>query len=110
MTRLKTRSALSYFGSDSEVASQLAGMLSGCRHVTIPFVGGAAILPHLTARAIVANDVHSAAINFYRVVSGCFGEQAREALIDRCEHTLSRPFEMEAAMFELGADRPGSWE
>lgn len=61
---MKTKSALSYFGSDSEVASELAGMLDHCRHVTIPFVGGASILPHLKARAIVANDMNGLAINF----------------------------------------------
>jgi len=37
---LKTKSALSYFGSDSEVAAKLAAMLDGCQHVTIPFCGG----------------------------------------------------------------------
>ena len=53
---MKTKSALSYFGSDSEVAGELAAMLDHCKHVTIPFVGGAAILSHLKARAIVGND------------------------------------------------------
>ena len=53
---MKTKSALSYFGSDSEVAASLAALLDGCKHVTIPFVGGASIIPHLQARAIVAND------------------------------------------------------
>lgn len=94
---MKTKSALSYFGSDSEVAAELAAMLAGCKHVTIPFVGGAAILPHLKARAIVANDLHSHAINFYRVVSGVYGEVDQQALISLCEHTLSHPDELEHA-------------
>ncbi len=94
---MKTKSALSYFGSDSEVAKQLAAMLNHCSHVTIPFVGGASILPHLTARAIVANDLNGLAINFYRVMSGSLKEQ----LIDRCQHTLSHPVELISAALAL---------
>ncbi len=94
---MKTKSALSYFGSDSAVADQLATMLDDCDHVTIPFVGGAAILPHLKARAIVANDLNGLAINFYRVMSGWYGETLREELIQRCQTTLSHPDNMELA-------------
>lgn len=89
--KLKTKSALSYFGSDSEVAAPLAALLDHCKHVTIPFVGGAAILPHLKARGIVANDKHELAINFYRVASGWYGEEAKESLIRSCRYTLSHP-------------------
>lgn len=94
---LKTKSVLSYFGSDSEVAASLAALLNGCRHVTIPFCGGLAILPHLTARGIVANDAHDLVINFYRHLSGRYGEKAQQSLIDRCQHTLSHPDEIELA-------------
>lgn len=92
---MKTKSALSYFGSDSEVAGELAAMLDHCKHVTIPFVGGAAILPHLNARAIVCNDLNLYAINFYRVASGVDGDQLE--LFQRCEKTLSHPHELEKA-------------
>lgn len=91
--KLKTKSALSYFGSDSEVAAELASMLNDCKHVTIPFVGGAAILPHLTARAIVANDRHELAINFYRMLSSGH----RNSLVKMCEKTLSHPAEIRLA-------------
>lgn len=94
---MKTKSALSYFGSDSEVAAQLASMLDGCKHVTIPFVGGASILPHLKARAIVANDLNSLAINFYRCISGKYGSEIRDNLINWCEITLSHPDEVQYA-------------
>jgi len=94
---MKTKSALSYFGSDSEVAPQLAAMLDHCKHVTIPFVGGASIIPHLKARAIVANDLHALAINFYRVMSGRYGLQLRDEVIYRCQHTLSHPDEIQKA-------------
>lgn len=86
---MKTASALSYFGSDSMVARPLAAMLDHCDHVTIPFVGGASILPHLKARAIVANDLHDLAISFYRVLSGNDFQTAD--LIERCKRTLSHP-------------------
>lgn len=86
---MKTKSALSYFGSDSEVAEQLASRLNDCSHVTIPFVGGASILPHLTARSIVANDRNYWAINFYKVVSGLCGNQEKEHLLELCNKTLS---------------------
>lgn len=91
---MKTKSALSYFGSDSEVCKELAGLLKNCKHVTIPFVGGASILPHLTARAIVANDLNGLAINFYRVMSGWYGNTMRDELIERCQSTLSHPDNM----------------
>lgn len=91
---MRTKSALSYFGSDSEHAAALASKLDHCTHVTIPFVGGASILPHLKARAIVANDLNNAAINFYRCMSNL---KCRTWLIDRCSHTLSHPDEIDTA-------------
>ncbi len=94
---MKTKSALSWFGSDSEVASELASMLDNCHHVAIPFVGGASILQHLKARAILANDRHNAAINFYRVLKGEYGQVAMYDLLSRCNATLSHPAELELA-------------
>jgi len=92
---MKTKSALSYFGSDSEVAPQIAAMLNHCKHVTIPFCGGMSILPHLSARAIVANDLNSLAINFYKVASDV--RSGAISLRFRCERTLSHPQELEEA-------------
>lgn len=91
---MKTKSALSWFGSDSEVAADLAAMLNHCSHVAIPFVGGASIIPHLKARAILANDLHNSAINFYKFASGRFGIDQQEALFRKCENTLSHPQEL----------------
>ncbi len=98
---MKTKSALSYFGSDSEVAEQLGAMLDHCRHVTIPFCGGLAILPHLKATAIVANDLIDAAIEFYRVASGVRGHVMKLKLFEMCEGTLSHPSEMRRAQWIL---------
>jgi hypothetical protein len=104
---MKTKSALSYFGSDSEVAAELGTMFDHCRHVTIAMVGGASIIPHLKARAIVANDLHGHVINFYRVLSGTpWAEDLRDSLdlIRRCERTLSHPAELELAQAELHSE------
>ena len=102
---MKTQSALSWFGSDSEVAEQLAAMLDHCKHVTIPFVGGASIIRYLKARAIVANDLHDLAINFYRVLSGrSHGLIVANKLVDHCRHTLSHPSEIDRARKILESD------
>lgn len=107
---MKTKSALSYFGSDSEVAEELASMLDHCKHVTIPFCGGMSILPHLKARAIVANDLNDLAINFYRHASGVMGAECQKNLIERCELTLSHPAEMDDAQSRLTHPAwKGSW-
>lgn len=103
---MKTKSALSYFGSDSGVAEQLAAKLDHCKHVTIPFVGGASIIPHLKARSIVANDLHGLAINFYRVLAGLEGDHWSENLIFRCKHTLSHPEELIEAEKAIGSHLP----
>ena len=103
---MRTKSALSYFGSDSEVAAQLAAMLDDCKHVTIPFCGGLAILPHLKARAIVANDLNELAINFYRVASGWHDEWQQKQLLKMCRHTLSHPADIEWAESWLADNRP----
>jgi len=102
---LRTKSALSYFGSDSEVAAKLAAMLDGCKHVTIPFAGGLSILPHLTARSVVANDLNCHAIDFYRAVSGVYGVDEQQKLIARCQRTLIHPEEMRLAKAILDHDR-----
>lgn len=99
---MKTKSALSYFGSDSEVAADLAGLLDHCKHVTIPFVGGGSIIPYLKARAIVANDLNDLAINFYRHAAGVHGDYCQKMLFDRCERTLSHPSELTNARSYLG--------
>lgn len=94
---MKTKSALSYFGSDSEVAERIASLLDPCKHVTIPFCGGMSILPHLKARAVVANDTNGNVIVFYHVMSGRYGEECRRETIDLCQRTLSHPVEMVVA-------------
>lgn len=102
---MKTKSALSYFGSDASVADRLGSKLDHCKHVTIPFVGGASILPYLKARAIVANDLNDAAINFYKVASGVRGNDEFEKLVTMAKNTLSHPGELERALVYVGWDQ-----
>jgi site-specific DNA-adenine methylase len=92
--KLKTKSCLSWFGSDSEVAPQLAKKLDHCSHVTIPFCGGMSILPHLKAGVILAADKHDAAINFYRVLAGVYSDSDPQKLTEMCSHTLNHPAEL----------------
>lgn len=95
---MKSRSgALSYFGSDAAVAKRLATEFQTCKHVTIPFCGGMSILPHLRARTVVANDANHLAIHFYKVVSGCYGYDEQQSLVERCMQTLSHPGELQLA-------------
>lgn len=94
---MKTKSALSYFGSDSEVAGELAALLDHCTHDTIVFCGGMSISQWLKARAIVANDLNDNAINFYRYASGHHGAEPQAALLALCQSTLSHPSELDSA-------------
>lgn len=99
---MKTKSALPWFGSDASIAADLGSLLNRCKHVTIPFAGGLSILPHLPARAVVANDLHCHAINFYRTLSDD-REGFRDDLIDLCRDTLSHPDQMREAVELLDA-------
>ncbi len=102
--KLRTKSALSWFGGDSYVAPKIAAALEGCSHVTIPFVGGASILPHLSAQVIVCNDANKLAINFYKIASGFLDDQdLQSGLFELCQKTLSHPDEMGFARQVLDA-------
>ena len=91
---MKTKSLLSYFGSDSEVAADIGSRFNHCDHVTIAFAGGLGVLPFVTARGIVANDLNDRAINFYRCLKN---PETRPFLINRCARTLSHPSELAVA-------------
>ena len=104
MNKMKTKSALPWFGSDASVAPRLGAMLDDCRHVTIPFAGGMSILPNLKAKKIVANDLHDHAVNFYHVLNGEFGDDPRDYLISRASKTLSHPSELYRAEQALEFD------
>lgn len=91
---MRTNSALSYFGSDSEVAERLSKPLDSVSHVTIPFVGGGSIIPYLKAKAIVCNDLNSEVYTFYQCAKGSIGsdQQAQKSINDYwvCRLSLQR--------------------
>lgn len=104
---MKTKAPLPYYGSDASVAVQLAGFLREQKHVTIPFAGGMSILPHLTARGIIANDLNGDAIHFYQVLSGTHGEKAKRELLGFCSQTLSHPSVLSQATALLEPETKG---
>ena len=79
---MKTKSILSYFGSDSQYAENIAAQLDNCNHVTIPFFGGGGIVRHLKARTINASDKNNLAINFFHTLTGRNGAHDKEKLIE----------------------------
>jgi DNA adenine methylase len=60
---------LPYFGSARLVAPQIGRALDGCTWVGVPFLGGGPELAHMTARTIVANDLHRGVVNLARVAA-----------------------------------------
>jgi hypothetical protein len=93
---MKTKSALSYAGSDSESAETISRQFNHykIRHTSIPFFGGGGIVRLLKSRTIVANDKNALAMNFYRVLTGRHGDSDKESLIRCCNSTLSHPDEI----------------
>jgi len=107
---MKTKSPLSYFGSDAQVAEEIAAYFQSCNHITIPFVGGASILPFLKDKRIVANDLNEFAINFYKVASGRFGDGPVKRLILECSSTLSHPSEIMRAAHLVTNHKHAGWQ
>jgi site-specific DNA-adenine methylase len=66
---MKTKRLVQWFGSNSENAQQAGRLLDGCRFVGIPFAGGMSEVPHITAKQILANDLHRHVINLCRVIA-----------------------------------------
>lgn len=101
---MQTKSALSWFGSDGPQAHLLGALFDDASHVTITCAGGLSILPFLKAKAIVANDLHADAINYYRVSNGPHGKALRRL----CALTLSHPDELRRAA-EVLQDKTNQW-
>ena len=58
-----------WFGSNRTLAPAVGAELAGCGWVGIPFAGGMAELPCITARTIMVNDLHRAVVNLARVAA-----------------------------------------
>lgn len=90
MASRPTKTPLPWFGSDSEVAAELGAKFDDCKHVTIAFCGGLAILPFLKSKFIVCNDLHAEAINFYKAA-----RNNADDLAVLCDRTLCHPAELQ---------------
>jgi len=95
---VKTNSALSWFGSDSQHREHIARYFDHCDSVTVGMVGGASIIPCMKAPRLVCNDKCDLAYNFYR----CVSDPVHFAyLVNRCRDTLNHPAELRQAMVIL---------
>lgn len=65
----KSKRLLQYFGSNTENASEVGRILEGCSWVGLPFAGGMSEVPYITAREIVANDLHRHVINLCQIIA-----------------------------------------
>jgi len=66
---MKVSALAPWFGSNRSGGHAVGELLDGCRWVGVPFAGSMAEIRHLTASAIVVNDLHRDIINLARVVS-----------------------------------------
>jgi DNA adenine methylase len=61
------RTLVPNYGSNRLLAGAVGEALAGCAWVGIPFCGGLAELPAITARTVVANDLHGHVVNLAKV-------------------------------------------
>lgn len=82
-SKAKPKSArlLPWFGSNTENAAEVGRLLEGCRFVAIPFAGGMSEVPFITAKQILANDLHKNVIGLCRVIAN---DEQRAELIPDC--------------------------
>lgn len=69
MSTMKVKALVPVLGSNRMLASHVGEALNGCVWVGIPFVGGFSEVPYITARTIVANDLHRHIINLARIAA-----------------------------------------
>lgn len=66
---MKVTALAPWYGSNRLLAAKVGELLDGCSWVGVPFVGGLSELVHLTARTVVANDLHRHIVNMAAVVA-----------------------------------------
>lgn len=79
-TKAKSRKSerlVQWFGSATDVASEVGKLLAGCRMVYIPFCGGCSEIPWIDAKQILCNDLHRHLVNLCTVVAN---DELREKL------------------------------
>lgn len=70
-----------WFGTNRSCAADVGRALEGCVWVGIPFCGSLAEVPHITARTILANDLHRHLINLARTVADPDRKEALARLV-----------------------------
>lgn len=93
-----------WYGSNRQGAARVGELLTGCHWVGIPFCGGCCEVPFITARTIVANDLHRDLINLATVVSD---EAACEKLQAICRKQLLHPDTLSACQYVCDQFRKG---
>jgi DNA adenine methylase len=83
-----------WFGGNRMLAPTVGEELEGCSWVGVPFAGGMAELPWITARTILANDLHRHVINLARVVRD---DGLRQRLMRSLRRVAFHPDELAAA-------------
>src|SRR5678810_546876 len=67
MSEMKITALAPWYGSNRMLGHYIGKALAGCSHVTIPFAGGMAEVPHIKASSIVVNDRHRHVINLAQI-------------------------------------------
>lgn len=93
-----------WFGGNRMIAPRVGELLDGCNWVGVPFCGGMAELPHITARTIVANDRHRHVINLARVARD---DTLRGQMVRRLRRVLFHPDELVKAQTYCKGHEPG---
>lgn len=95
-TKPKIAAIAPWYGGNRMLAERVGEALEGCEWVGIPFAGGMAEIAFITARTIVANDLHCDIVNLASVIAGRGGygvDKLQEVLRRRLFH----PAELEKA-------------
>jgi DNA adenine methylase len=86
--QMKVTAIAPWYGSNRTLAPIVGQELRGCTWVGIPFCGGMAEVPHITARSITVSDLHRHIINLAVVVQR---DERRAELIERLNKTPFHP-------------------
>lgn len=101
MTTIPTIAAIApWFGSNRMNAERVGELLKGRAWVGIPFAGGLCEVPHIDARTVAVNDLHSHVINLARVTSDPVLGPRLYRLLKRA---VFHPETLEAAQQEAGS-------
>jgi DNA adenine methylase len=91
---MKITALAPWFGSNRMLGEHVGAELRGCEWVGIPFSGGMAEVPHITARGLLVNDLHRDIINLARCTRD---DESRQWLKEQADARVFHPDELAAA-------------